>query len=128
MAPVVRRRCFAAAVVALAFFTLAPRTSEHLENGWEVWRIAETAARDRGGVSVVTFQATPPDPAPATSRLPIFVAGGDWELVAAPPGCTDEGVAVVCMLDAGDIRSNHVITVAVRSDVPVSFSFVPPGT
>ena len=128
MGVMARRRLTAAAVVVLALLTLAPRTSEHLDNNWEVVRISETAFRDRGGISTLTFWAIPPDPAPATSRIPVFVAGADWELVAAPQDCTDEGIAVVCILDAGEIRSKHLITVTVRADGPVSFSFVPPGT
>lgn len=118
------RRVLAAALVALALLTLAPRTSEHLDNGWNVVRISE---QTKGRVSTLTFAATPPRPLPATSRIPVFIDGADWKLVAAPSGCAAQAEAVVCVLEADQVRRKHLITVAVRSSGPVSFSFVPPG-
>jgi hypothetical protein len=118
------RRSVAAVLVALALLTLAPRTSEVLDNGWSVVRVSEQV---KGRVSTVTFWAMPPRPVPATSRIPVFVDGGSWTLVAAPPGSAAETDAVVCVLDAEDVRRKHLITVAVRASGPVSFSFVPPG-
>ena len=118
------RRAVAGAVVALALLTLAPRTSEHLDNGWNVVRISE---QSKGAVSTLTFSATPPRPVPASSRIPIYVDGGSWRLVAAPPDCERQADAVVCVLDADEIRRKHIISIAVRSSGPVSFSFVPPG-
>ena len=118
------RRAVAAALVALALLTLAPRTSEHLDNGWSVARGSEQV---KGRTSSLTFWAMPPDPVPATSRIPVFVDGGSWTLVAAPRGCTRQADAVVCVLQADEVRRKHLITVVVRSSGPVSFSFVTPG-
>lgn len=119
------RRVVAVALVALALLTLAPRTSEHLDNGWSVARISE---QGKGRISTLTFWATPPSPVPATSRIPVYVGAESWSLVAAPPGCARQGDAVVCVVDAGQVRRKHVMTIAVRSAEPVSFSFVPTGT
>ena len=118
------RRVVAAALVALALLTLAPRTSEHLDNGWNVARVSEQV---KGRVSTLTFWAMPPNPVPATSRIPVYVDGSSWTLVAAPPGCARQADAVVCVLDADEVRRKHLITVVVRSSEPVSFSFVTPG-
>ena len=119
------RRAVAAALVALALFTLAPRTSEHLDNGWSVARVSEQVT---GRVSTLTFWAMPPRPVPATSRIPVYIGAERWTLVAAPPDCAREGDVIVCELDADEVRRKHLMTVVVRSAEPVSFSFVPTGT
>lgn len=119
-----RRRIVAALLVALSLLTLAPRTSEHLDNGWKVVRVSEQI---KSRVASLTFSATPPDPVPATSRIAVYVDGARWSLAAAPRGCTRDADAIVCVLDAERVRRKHVMTVVVRSSGPVSFSFVPPG-
>lgn len=118
------RRTVAALLVAFALLTLAPRTSEHLDNGWNVVRVSEQI---KGRLATLTFSATPPNPVPETSRIPIYVDGARWSVVAAPRGCSRSGDAIVCVLDAEKVRRKHLITVVVRSSGPVSFSFVQPG-
>lgn len=121
-----RRHLLAALLVVLALLTLAPRTSQHLDNGWEVVVMSETSGHGRS-VSSLTFWAMPPNPVPATSRIPVFISAKSWRLVAAPAGCTQAADAVVCTLDRDSIRRKHLITISVRSSGPVSYSFVPPS-
>ena len=121
-----RRRFLAFALVVLAVFTLAPRTSLHLDNGWNVVVVSDTSAHAKR-VSSLTFSATPPNPVPATSRIPVFISGDAWQLVAAPRGCTQQPDAVVCTVNGDAVRRKHLITISVRSLAPVSYSFVAPS-
>lgn len=120
-------RVAAIALVALSVLTLAPRTSEHSDTGWDIVRVAETTGRAKGGVTTLTFWATPPRPVPDVTRLPVYVDATSWQLVAASPGCSKQAGAVVCVITSDQVRRKHVLTITVRSAQPVSFSFVPPG-
>lgn len=124
--PMGRRRLLAALLVVLALATLAPRTSQHLDNGWEVVVMSDTSGR-ASSVSSLTFWAMPPNPVPLTSRIPVFISADHWHLIAAPSGCTQVTDAVVCTLNRDTIRRKHLITISVRSSGPLSYSFVAPS-
>lgn len=121
------RRFAALLLVAASLFTLAPRTSEVLDNGWHVAPISDTFGTAR--VSSITFWAMPPQNVPAESRIPLYITGDDWRLVRAPKGCTATTDAVVCVISRDAIRRKHLITIVVRSaGGDLSHSFVPSGT
>ena len=114
-------------LIVASLLTLAPRTSDMLDNGWRVVTISDTFGRGR--VSAITFWAMPPEDVPAVSRIPLYLSGGDWRLIRAPKGCTAAADAVVCEISAEQVRRKHLISIAVRSTAPdLSYSFVPPGT
>ena len=121
------RRGLAVLLVALAVLTLAPRTSDHLENGWSVVVVSDTSARAKGPVSKLTFWAMPPSPVPAVSRIPVYTSAEDWTLVAGPSNCTQETDAVVCVFNRESVRRKHYVSLTIRSEEPVSYSFSPPG-
>ena len=122
----IRRRILGVVLVALSVLTLAPRTSDQLENGWNVVVAADTSLRAQGPVSTVTFWALPPAPVPGTSLITVRVSGTDWTLVAAPPNCTRSAGEVVCVFNREAVRRKHLVTLTVRSSGPVSYTFVGP--
>jgi hypothetical protein len=123
-------RWAAAALLLLLPFTMAPRTSSVLNNGWEY------SARDTGmssQSSTTTFViALSQGTGPASGNLGVQISvESSWRLVASSPGCAQVDVpgileGVVCPVDFSSGR--HVtVTVTVRAPKGEQAAFTPIG-
>ena len=121
-----RRRLLALMLVALSVFTLAPRTSQDLDNGWRATIVADTFQRPRA-TSTLTLIALPPADVPVRTDLTIRIVGGTWKLAAATPGCSRVGDAVVCVLLGDQVRRQNVITLTVRGAGPLAYTLSTPA-
>lgn len=121
-----KHRILALVLVALAFLTLAPRTSTDLDNGWRATVVADTFQRPRA-TSTLSLIAVPPADVPVRTDLTIRISGGAWKLAAASPGCERVGDAVVCVLLREQIRRQHLITLTVRGAGPLAYTLSAPA-
>jgi hypothetical protein len=126
---VVMKRWTLLLFLVLLRFTMAPRTSDLLPNGWAY------TARDSGGMSqanttTYTIKLTQ-HLGPATGDLVVDVdPDGAWALVAAPRDCTTHTTAggsdaLVCPVEFDGKRTQHTLSVTVRTPKGTQASFSP---
>ena len=127
------KRWVALALLLMLPFTLAPRTSDVLENGWSYSVHTGGAAKAGTSTYVANVWRDTGEDATAVLRVAVEPAGA-WALVSASPGCAANLAAnvVSCLVTLAGANQKKVITLTVRTTTtttgPAAFSLSSVGT
>ena len=101
--------------VLMLGLTLAPRTSQFLSADWDAYVMSDTLGSARHPVQNLTFAAVPTSTPPERTEFIVRFSAGEPELVAATPGCFQDGDDIRCDIATGGVRRQHLISITVRS-------------